>query len=346
MDGCVVVGGIIGIKCSGSSATILNTIIDGPSGDAVSMSTAALTFCGNTAYNAGGNGLIWSGTPSNLCFVANNYFDTLVGAAAVNNNSGTATGLIRCVGNAHYACTPTNGFSDSPLIERRAGLGQACTSPDSNFALKLAYYGLGFPGVNQGFENISSYQGYTSFGAVAAQFRRRPAGRAAGGPDLSRWGDDMLLKNVAAQGIYLFAYDTVNNIAKTGDASNITGHYSLDGAAWTSFATTNPTEIGGGVYWQPLLQAGTNGNACAYCWTSTTTGIQIDPVLVLTTGVSLPTAAGGFWWSADRRHGVGPDQSHVGRRGRSDLADACRHGGDIGRSRRQREELQQPGRDY
>ena len=101
----------------------------------------------------------------------------------------------------------------------------------------------------------------------------------------------MLLKNVAAQGIYLFAYDTVNNIAKTGDASNITGHYSLDGAAWTSFATTNPTEIGGGVYWQPLLQAGTNGNACAYCWTSTTTGIQIDPVLVLTTGVSLPTAA-------------------------------------------------------
>ena len=167
MDGCVVVGGIIGIKCSGSSATILNTIIDGPSGDAVSMSTAVLTFCGNTAYNAGGNGLIWSGTPSNLCFVANNYFDTLAGAAAVNNNSGTATGLIRCVGNAHYACTPTNGFSDSPLIFSNGVLGgEACTSPDSNFALKSAYYGLGFPGVNQGFENISSYQGYTSFGAV------------------------------------------------------------------------------------------------------------------------------------------------------------------------------------
>ena len=101
----------------------------------------------------------------------------------------------------------------------------------------------------------------------------------------------MLLKNISGQGVYLYSYDTTNKVPKTGDAANTTGRVSLDGGAVTSFATANPTEIGGGLYWQPLAQAETNGNALAFYWSSPTSGVQIGPLTVFTTGVSLPTAA-------------------------------------------------------
>jgi hypothetical protein len=85
-------------------------------------------------------------------------------------------------------------------------------------------------------------------------------------------------------GIYLFALDTTASPpnGKTGDSANVTGHYSVDGAAGASFATTHPTEIGGGVYWQPLAAAETAGLQLAYYWASTTTGIVIDPVFQMT----------------------------------------------------------------
>lgn len=103
----------------------------------------------------------------------------------------------------------------------------------------------------------------------------------------------MILKNVASQGVYLFAYNSSG--PKTGDAGNITGAVSIDGAAAAAFTTTHPTEINTstmpGVLWQPLAQSETNGNALAMSWASTTAGVSIDPVLVLTSGVNLPTAA-------------------------------------------------------
>lgn len=93
----------------------------------------------------------------------------------------------------------------------------------------------------------------------------------------------MLKKNTASQGVYLLAWDTVNNVGKTGDASNITGSWSLDGGAETAgYTTTHPTEIGGGNYWQPLAQAETNAAKMMYRWSSSTTGIQIDPVYEFT----------------------------------------------------------------
>lgn len=105
----------------------------------------------------------------------------------------------------------------------------------------------------------------------------------------------MILKNIASQGIYLYAVDTgASPVAgKTGDQSNITGKISIDGGAETSFGTTNPTSIGGGIYWQPLSQAETNGNHIALRWTSSTTNIVIDPVIVFTSGVNLPAVAYG-----------------------------------------------------
>lgn len=104
----------------------------------------------------------------------------------------------------------------------------------------------------------------------------------------------MILKNVGSQGVYLYAFTVADSTPKTGDAANITGAYSLDGAAeHAGFATANPTEIGGGLYWQPLAQSETNGNAFGYRWASTTSGVQIDPLFGLTTGVNLPVAAPG-----------------------------------------------------
>lgn len=92
----------------------------------------------------------------------------------------------------------------------------------------------------------------------------------------------MINKNVASQGVYLFAYNISTQAPDTGDAANITGNISKDGAAPAATATVNPTEIGGGVYWQPLSQAETNANALALYWSSTTANIQIDPVTTLT----------------------------------------------------------------
>ncbi len=104
----------------------------------------------------------------------------------------------------------------------------------------------------------------------------------------------MLLKNTASQGVYLFAWDAGNNVPKTGDNANITGSYSLDGAAAVAgFTTANPTSIGGGVYWQPLTATETNGNMAAYYWASSTGGIVIDPVFQATSGANLPTAVAG-----------------------------------------------------
>jgi hypothetical protein len=103
----------------------------------------------------------------------------------------------------------------------------------------------------------------------------------------------MILKNVAGQGVYLFAWNAVSNMADTGDAANITGSYTLDGTDHSGFGTAHPTEIAVGIYWQPLAQGETNGNMISYRWASTTSGVQIQPSFVSTTGVNLPVGAPG-----------------------------------------------------
>lgn len=104
----------------------------------------------------------------------------------------------------------------------------------------------------------------------------------------------MLFKNQPNQGMYLYAHDTTADVPKTGDAANITGTASLDGDATPSaFATAHPVEVGGGVYWQPLSQAETDGDAFAFAWSSSTAGVQIDPALGLTQGGAIPRAAAG-----------------------------------------------------
>ena|SRR3990167_5460669 len=95
----------------------------------------------------------------------------------------------------------------------------------------------------------------------------------------------MLSKNVAGQGIYIYAHDTLADAAKLGDAANITATISIDGDTTPSaIADTNPDEIGGGVYWFNLSQAESNGDALAIIPVSTTPNVQIDPLIILTDG--------------------------------------------------------------
>lgn len=95
----------------------------------------------------------------------------------------------------------------------------------------------------------------------------------------------MLFKNVASQGLYIFAYDKTTGIGKTGDAGNITATISKDGAAANPTNTTNPTEIGVGIYWYPLSQAETNCNELVLMPISATSNILIKPVIAVTTGI-------------------------------------------------------------
>lgn len=100
----------------------------------------------------------------------------------------------------------------------------------------------------------------------------------------------MILKDQSGQGVYFYAYIIATSLPDNSDASNITGTHSLDGASETAFSTINPTFISNGVYWQPLAQAETNGNSYAYSWTSTTSGVNIVPILGQTAQVQLADA--------------------------------------------------------
>lgn len=106
----------------------------------------------------------------------------------------------------------------------------------------------------------------------------------------------MILKNVSGQYISLFAYNSSGPV--TGAASTITGYVAIDGGTTPiEFGTVNPIEISSthmpGVYWQPLAQSETNGNALIFAWSSTTTGVSVDPVLIMTTGINFPVVAPG-----------------------------------------------------
>jgi hypothetical protein len=92
-----------------------------------------------------------------------------------------------------------------------------------------------------------------------------------------------MFKNVASQKLSVFAWDTVNRVAKTGDAANITGKISKDGGAAASTNDTNPTELDAtnfpGIYIFDLTQAETNADLVIVQAKSSSTGIQILPVI-------------------------------------------------------------------
>jgi hypothetical protein len=104
----------------------------------------------------------------------------------------------------------------------------------------------------------------------------------------------MLLKNTAGQKLLVFAYDRTTLLGKTGDAANITGYVSLDGAAGSSLG--NPTEIDAtnmpGWYYFAPSQAQTNGDAIAWSASSATTNIGVDGGAGYTTAAVPADSAG------------------------------------------------------
>jgi hypothetical protein len=98
----------------------------------------------------------------------------------------------------------------------------------------------------------------------------------------------MLYRNIAGQGLYLYAHDTLLNQPKLGDAANITGVLSKDGGVGIPF-THNVNETINGLYWQPLTQEETDAAAFAASWTSTTANVQIDPVIGYTEVSTAPS---------------------------------------------------------
>lgn len=95
----------------------------------------------------------------------------------------------------------------------------------------------------------------------------------------------MIVKNQASQGIYLYAHDTANDVPKTGDAANITAYISKDGGA-AATSTNSVSEISAtnmpGVYWLSLTQTETNANQLAIKGKSSTSDVQVDPILIST----------------------------------------------------------------
>jgi len=95
-----------------------------------------------------------------------------------------------------------------------------------------------------------------------------------------------MFKNVASQKLSVFAWDTISNVAKTGDAANISAQISKDGGACAATNDVVPTELDAtdapGVYIFDMLQEETNANMIIVTAVSSTENIILRPVVIYT----------------------------------------------------------------
>lgn len=95
-----------------------------------------------------------------------------------------------------------------------------------------------------------------------------------------------LFKNTTGQKIAVFAWDTVNDTEKTGDAANITAQISKDGGATAPSNDVNPAELDAvdapGVYLFDLTQEETNCDLLILFAVSSTANIKLEPVIIYT----------------------------------------------------------------
>lgn len=97
----------------------------------------------------------------------------------------------------------------------------------------------------------------------------------------------MLVKNRTGQKIAVYAYRWLQyHTPVTGDSLNITSTISLDGGACSNVTDTNPTELdptnAPGVYIFDLTQAETNGDMIVLYPSSSSTSVQVDPMIITT----------------------------------------------------------------
>ena len=104
-----------------------------------------------------------------------------------------------------------------------------------------------------------------------------------------------MLKNIDSQKTAVFAWDSANSTPKTGDAANITAQISKDGAATVATNDANPTELDStdapGIYIFDMTQAETNADLVVISPVSSTSDIDLRPVIIYTTFGISPTAA-------------------------------------------------------
>jgi len=102
-----------------------------------------------------------------------------------------------------------------------------------------------------------------------------------------------MLKNTASQKIAIFAWDTLNDTEKTGDAANIAAQISKDGGTTAASNDAAPTELDAtdapGIYLFDTTQAETNADKVILFAKSSTAQVVIEPVVIYT----IIVAAGG-----------------------------------------------------
>ncbi len=174
--GCYFKGGLNAATTTTSTALIFAyCVFDSQAGDSVSFTTGTAHFIGNSFYAGVGNGILWTGTPGALVLVANNYFENYNQAskAAINNNSGTNTSVLKLVGNAYFNCTSTVlGLGDYPEFFSGGTLATVgfVSGSTQNFSPLAPLQNVGFPA------SISTLTGFTNNlapGAIQAAHANR-----------------------------------------------------------------------------------------------------------------------------------------------------------------------------
>ncbi len=86
-------------------------------------------------------------------------------------------------------------------------------------------------------------------------------------------------KNVSGQTWIVYAWDTTDSSAKTGDAANITATLQIDDGDAAALKDTNPTELGDGYYEFDITQAESNGDKLLLISVSATSNIQVGTII-------------------------------------------------------------------
>lgn len=103
-------------------------------------------------------------------------------------------------------------------------------------------------------------------------------------------------QNAVEQGVYLYAYNVSGPVED--NQLSLTAVISKDGGDPVATTTTNPTQIGGGFYWLPLIQEEVNCDSLLVIPTSVTAGVTVTPVISnpslggLNAGVNVTRMAG------------------------------------------------------
>ena len=168
VTGCIISGGIVGIKgTTGTQVIIDGCFLSGQAGDSVQFTTGTTLVRSSAIYNTSGNGINMSSTGE--LHVDSCYFEGMPSPKfAINNSSGTNTGKMFPMANSYYNVNGmVNGAGDFPLILDNGTLASSglTNAAGGNFTPTSVLYALGFPGK---FLN-STVVGYPDGGAAQHQ---------------------------------------------------------------------------------------------------------------------------------------------------------------------------------